>query len=77
MAKSWLTTHKLAYVLIVTPILGFVLYLETGQPLTTSFGAVIGGFVAYRYGLPFADKLVDSIDAYADKLKKRLGFSKS
>ncbi|MBI2063601.1 MAG: hypothetical protein HYT65_01245 [Candidatus Yanofskybacteria bacterium] len=77
MTKPWVRRHKLAYVLIATPILGFVLFLIIGHPLETLFGVVLAGFVAYKYILPLADRFVDSVDAYALKLKNRRLSSKN
>ena len=71
MTKPWVRRHKLAYVLIATPIIGFILYLKIGHPLETLFGAVLAGFVGYKYILPLIDRFVDSIDAYEVKLRNR------
>lgn len=62
MSKSWVRTHKLGYVLITSPIIGFVVYLEIGQPFSVLLAIILAGFIAYKYALPLADKLLDKLE---------------
>jgi hypothetical protein len=75
MAKSWIRRHLLAYILIVSPILGFVSYLITHDFFSSLTGTVLGGLLAYKLLLPLLYKFTDFMDStLADSKKTGSGY---
>ncbi len=72
MAKSWTRRQHLVFVLIVNPIVGFVLYLDTGDLFICLAATILSGLLLYKLVLPLIDKLTDPFFAWQEKLLEKL-----
>lgn len=81
MKETWVKKHKLAYILIASPILGFTFYFYIGQPAkipayVVFFATILAGLASYKFlKSPLMDKIDAHIDKLFDKLRKRLGLN--
>lgn len=62
MSQSWVRKHRLAYVVIMTPVIAFILYWHTGKPFLSITASVLGSVMAYKLLFPLADKFSDYLD---------------
>ena len=72
MAKPGVRWHNLAFVLIISLIFLFAIYIDTGEFFTYLAVVILGWLLAYKLLLPLANKLMDTLYALQEKLLEKL-----